>query len=343
MNDHQLGAALRQQVLSDLQHGRGAEGRRLQALAGDLCGEEQIKLLPALRHLVLSAAFTSAASQSPPLSGSRLLPRLMQELEEVFNPAICTRMERVVEGLLDLPPREAPDPPTATMPMPSTESRSPAARRPARSVPVKPVVKTMPAPVTPSVQVPASRGGGSHALLGVLAFLTGGLAVALVGAVMLLQQPPRSNLESPSTPRPSPAPAVTTAKPVTPPREPSLPEPEPTTPPQPPAANTDQAIASVQGLYAALSGKAYNQARQFFGGAAADQFDPAFFNQFERVSVSDLRETGQEGSSVTLEGVVTFAYPDGSVQSESRRFTVDTASTPALIIASDFGGVIKAR
>jgi hypothetical protein len=41
--------------------------------------------------------------------------------------------------------------------------------------------------------------------------------------------------------------------------------------------------------------------------------------------------------------VVTFAYPDGSVQSESRRFTVDTASTPALIIASDFGGVIKAR
>ena len=328
MNDHQLGAALRQQVLSDLQRGRGAEGRRLQAVAGDLCGEEQIKLLPALRHLVLSAAFASAASQTPPLSGSRLLPRLMQELEEVFNPAICRRMESVVGGLLDLPPKDAP---AVAIPMANAVARVPATRRPGRSASVKPV------------PAPASRGGGNNALLGFLAFLTGGLAVALVGAVLLLQQSPQSNVESPSTPRPRSEPAVTAAKPSTPPQEPSLPEPQPLTPPQPPAANTDQAIASVQGLYAALSSKAYDQARRFFGGAAADQFDPAFFNQFERVSVADLRETSQEGSSVTLEGLVTFVYPDGSVQSESRRFTLDTSSTPALITASDFGGVIKAR
>ncbi|MCX5932118.1 MAG: hypothetical protein NTW83_09915 [Cyanobacteria bacterium] len=307
MNDHQLGVALRQQVLSDLQQGRGTEGRRLQALAGDLCGEEQLKLLPALRHLLLSAAFASAVSQSPPLGGSRLQPRLMQELEEVFNPTICQRMESVVEGLLGQSLAEARD---------SVSEPAPA---------------------------PASRGGGNNALLSGLAFLSGGLAVALVGAVLLLRQSPPSSVEIPSTPRPravSPAPS---AKPVAPPQQPNLPEPEPITPPQPPAANTDQAIAAVEGLYAALSGKSYDQARRFFGGTAADQFDPAFFNQFERVSVADLRETGQEGSIVTLQGVVTFSYPDGSVQSESRRFSVDTASTPALITASEFGGVIKAR
>ena len=327
MNDHQLGVALRQQVLSDLQQGRGTEGRRLQALAGDLCGEEQLRLLPALRHLLLSAAFASAVSQSPPLGGSRLQPRLMQELQEVFNPTICQRMESVVEGLLG-----------QSLPDGRTSVSAPAAAR------LAPRPAPAPAPPTTRPAAPASRGGGSNALLGVLAFLSGSLAVALVGAVLLLlRQSPPSSVERSSTPRPWAAAPAPSAKPVAPPQQPNLPEPEPITPPQPPAANIDQAIATVEGLYAALSGKSYDQARRFFGGTAADQFDPAFFNQFERVSVADLRETGQEGSIVTLQGVVTFAYPDGSVQSESRRFRVDTASTPALITASEFGGVIKAR
>jgi serine/threonine-protein kinase len=350
MNDHQLGAALRQQVLSDLQRGRGAEGRRLQALAGDLCGEEQIKLLPALRHLMLSAAFASAASQSPPLSDTRLLPRLMQELEEVFNPAICQRMERVVGGLLGQPPKDASSSsstpisapnsaPPAAAAMPNAAARIKAARRSAVPAPVTPLQP----PATPPLRAPARRGGGSNALLGVLAFLTGGLAVALVGALVLLQKSPPSTVDSPSTPRPRSESPTTAEKPATPPQQPSLPEPEPITAPQPPPANTDQAIASVQGLYAALSGKTYDQARRFFGGAAADQFDPAFFDQFEQVSVSDLQETSQDGSTVTLRGLVTFVYPDGSVQTESRRFSVDTATTPALITASDFGGVVKAR
>ncbi|MCP9819114.1 hypothetical protein KBZ18_06375 [Synechococcus sp. Cruz-9H2] len=350
MNDHQLGAALRQQVLSDLQRGRGAEGRRLQALAGDLCGEEQIKLLPALRHLVLSAAFASAASQSPPLSDSRLLPRLMQELEEVFNPAICQRMQSVVGGLIGLPPKDVSSSGSNSAPaaapaaaaegaMPKAAARIQPARRSAVPAPVTPLQP----PATQPLQAPARRGGGSNAVLGVLAFLTGGLAVALVGAVVLLQKSPPSRVESPSTPRPRSESPTTAEKPATPPQEPSLPEPEPITAPQPPPANTDQAIASVQGLYAALSGKTYDQARRFFGGAAADQFDPAFFDQFEQVSVSDLQETSQDGSTVTLQGLVTFVYPDGSVQTESRRFSVDTATTPALITASDFAGVVKPR
>lgn len=334
MNDHQLGVALRQQVLSDLQQGRGTEGRRLQALAGDLCGEEQLKLLPALRHLLLSAAFASAVSQSPPLGSSRLQPRLMQELEEVFNPTICQRMESVVEGLLGQSLAQARD--SVSEPAPAQLAPRPA---PARATPRPAVPARAPRPAP----APASRGGGNNALLSGLAFLSGGLAVALVGAVLLLRQSPPSSVEIPSTPGPRAVAPAPSAKPLAPPQQPNLPEPEPITPPQPPAANTDQAIAAVEGLYAALSGKSYGQARRFFGGTAADQFDPAFFNQFERVSVADLRETGQEGSIVSLQGVVTFAYPDGSVQSESRRFSVDSGSTPALITASEFGGVIKAR
>jgi hypothetical protein len=326
MNDHQLGAALRAQVLHDLQHGRSADGRRLQAVAGDLCGGEQGILLPALRHLVMSAAFASAASQSPPLADPRLRSRLMQELRQVFTPAICQRMEAVLQGLLNLPPQDATvPPPPAPRPLVAPE---PTAPRTAKHDPATPAT--------------ARRSGGTNVLVAVLAFLTGGLLMGLVGALVLLQQSPRRVMVSPPANRPSPPPVTDTA-PSTPPQQPSLPEPAPSPAPEPPAARPDLAVASIQGLYEALSSKTYDRARQFFGGAAADQFDPSFFDQFARVSVSDLRETGQAGSIVTLEGQVTFTYPDGTSQSESRTFTVDTATDPALITASSFGAVIKAR
>jgi hypothetical protein len=102
-------------------------------------------------------------------------------------------------------------------------------------------------------------------------------------------------------------------------------------------------MATVQQLYSALSNRNVEAARQLFGGAAADQFDPSFFEQFELVSVADLRETSRTGSTVTLQGVVTFLYPDGSSQSESRSFSVDTGATPAVITASAFGQVLKPR
>jgi hypothetical protein len=41
--------------------------------------------------------------------------------------------------------------------------------------------------------------------------------------------------------------------------------------------------------------------------------------------------------------VVTFVYPDGTSQSESRSFTVDTATNPALITGSSFGQVMRGR
>ena len=73
---------------------------------------------------------------------------------------------------------------------------------------------------------------------------------------------------------------------------------------------------------------------------AADQFEPTFFNQFARVTVADLRETSSTGSMINLEGVVTFVYRNGNLQTETRTFTVDTRSTPPMITASEFGRVL---
>ena len=347
MNDYQLGAALRAQVIQDRQRGLPVEGRRLQALVGDLGGAEQAGLLPALRYLVFCPAFHSAASQAEPLADPRLLTRLMQELQEVFTPAICQRMQQVVEGLLSLPataaagaaaavaaaPLPAPGPEPAglvAMPAPLDDPRPPTSEQ---------------ALALLAANRSGAGGGGSRSLLVVLSFLCGGLLVGLLGLLVFLQMAGR---RQPQLGTSEARPPVPVAQPVTPPATPTLPEPEPSPPTSDEtassdAANLNQAISRVQELYGALSSKNYDAASGFFAGAAADQFDPTFFNQFERVSVTELRESGRSGSTLTLEGQVTFTYPDGTSQLETRSFTVDTATTPAVITDSAFGQVLKGR
>ena len=317
MNDHQLGAALRRQVLADLERGLSCDGRRLQALVGDYCGDSQGALLPALKYLVMTPACGNALSQQPPLpADGRLLLRLQQELNPVFTPAICARMEAVLRGLLALP---EPGPGGTAEAEP--EQAMPAAEPPAPSA----------APLAPPA-APASGQG----LVAALGFLAGVLAVGMAGLITwlllnrqglpLLPQPAAQ--DQASTPSPQPDSTATQL----PPPAPDLQQ-----------AALDNAIATVQQLYSDLSNGNGEAARQLIGGGAADQFDPAFFNQFQRVSVSDLREIGRSGAVVSLQGVVTFVYPDGSTQSESRSFVVDTAKQPALITASGFNQVLKAR
>lgn len=345
MNDYQLGAALRTQVIQDRQRGLPVEGRRLQALVGDLGGAEQAGLLPALRYLVFCPAFHSAASQAEPLADPRLLTRLMQELQEVFTPAICQRMQAVLQGLLALPaPPATRAPAVATEPVPAPSPAPP-------SLVAVPVPLDDPHPPTPEQALAllaanrSSGGGGSRSLVVVLSFLCGGLLVGLLGLLAFLQMAGRRQPQLGTGVVPPPVPV---AQPIAPPATPTLPEPEPGPPAtEDPAssggANLDQAIARVQELYGALSSKNYDAARSFFAGAAADQFDPNFFNQFERVSVAELRESGRSDSTLTLEGQVTFTYPDGTSQLETRSFTVDTATSPAVITGSAFGQVLKPR
>lgn len=312
MNDHQLGAALRRQVLADLERGLSCDGRRLQALVGDYCGDSQGALLPALKYLVMTPACGNALSQQPPLpADGRLLLRLQQELNPVFTPAICARMEAVLRGLLGLAEAEP-------------ESAMPAAEPPA------------PSAASLDAQAPPAAPASGQGLVAALGFLAGVLAVGLAGLITwlllsrqglpLLPQPAAQ--DQASTPGPQPDSTATQL----PPPAPDLQQ-----------AALDNAIATVQQLYSDLSNGNGEAARQLIGGGAADQFDPAFFNQFQRVNVSDLREIGRSGAVVSLQGVVTFVYPDGSTQSESRSFVVDTATQPALITASGFNQVLKAR
>jgi hypothetical protein len=103
------------------------------------------------------------------------------------------------------------------------------------------------------------------------------------------------------------------------------------------------AVRTVESLYQALSRQDFSAARVLFSGEAADQFDPSFFRQFTRVEVGDLQASARSAGSISLDGVVSFFYPDGSLQKEARTFTLDTNSDPPRVVASAFGRVIQPR
>ncbi len=303
MNDYQLGVKLRRQILADFERGISSDARRYQALLSDFCGDNELLLLPALKHLVQTAAFQEAVAERPPLpSETQLNLRLQQELDALFAPALCLRMAEVLRGLLGLAPdgqaipSDLPDEPTAV------------------------------------VDTPVHSNSG---VVAVLSFIAGVLVVGVVGALTWLVLLNRSMTPSTAT-----APALVSEP------EPTQTEPEPATsePKLDPAQlQLNQAIETVRQLYDDISLGNTAAAKQLFSPQAADQFDPAFFSQFQRVAVDNLQEVSRDGSKVTLQGVVTFVYPDGTSQAESRSFTVDTASQPGLITASSFDQVVSPR
>lgn len=319
MNDYDVGARLRRLLLADLQRGRDWEPRRLQALVGDLCGESQAALAPALNYLLLTPLFQRALRQSPPLPlDPQLLLQWRQSLAEVFAPPICSRMEPLLRGLLGLPDAPAE---TAMPQAPSATAISP-----------PPPVWVEPEPLLLPAEPSANRG-----LLVVLSFIAGVLVVGVLGGLIWLLQLTRErqqlaeqalSQQPPAAPAPSPsAPAPTTAPPA----------------PDLEAAERERAIGAVQQLYAALSSGNPAAAAPWLGPEATDQFEPTYFAQFARVSVADLVETDRRGSTVVLIGQVTLVYPDGTSQIESRQFSVDIASDPPRITASSFDRVVSPR
>jgi hypothetical protein len=303
---------------------------------GDFCGQSQLALLPALKYLVLAPGFSSAASQQPPLpADARLQLRLQQELNEVFAAPICARMDAVLRGLLGLPEANAPA-------QPASPSPSPTAPMSVQDEP--PLGEEIAEDDNNAYEQglePAAGRGGSNGLVAVLSFMAGVLVVGVGGGlawVLLQTTLPRGAPLSSERPR-LPGELVSPTPDTTPVEAP------PTTELNTNGvdAATSQAIASVEQLYNDLSLGNIQAARQRFSGEAADQFDPAFFRQFQRVSVDHLRELSRDGSLITLEGLVTFVYPDGTSQSESRQFTVETATEPAPITGSSFDQVTRVR
>ncbi|MFM8524038.1 MAG: hypothetical protein ACKOCM_00195 [Cyanobacteriota bacterium] len=306
MNDHDLGQTLRAHALAGQPPGTPQQISRLQAVIGDLVTDHQRLLLPALRALVASKAFTSALGQNPPLADARVLPRLRQELAATYAPEVLERMENVLAGLLNQPP--------------------PAVHRSVAAPPA----------ITPTTSQERGYGVGLLVLTGVLAMLSA-LAMAIVGGGVALWLRQRGSQSQPPPP-------ATVAAPVAP-LPAAIPPDRSTT--SPPLSGDDTASTAAQqslsNLYNALSRKDLVTARTYYNGGSGDQFDPAFFNQFAGVSLSDLKETGRSGPNLFFTGVVTFLYPDGTRQLEHRTFTVDTSSSPAVVTASAFTGVIRLR
>lgn len=342
MSDHELGVRLREILLQERARVLPLEARRLQALVGDLCEHEQLALVPPLRHLLLSPAFLSELGRTPPLCEPRSRLRFLQELREVFATPLCERMEAVVEGLLGLPANGRTDGSALTDPPPAT---------PVSAIPVPP-------PQRGEGAGPAALKAWPIALAG---FLGGALLLALAGVLFWLAERNSLALQGATPSLPSrgaggaiglgrnegtePAAAASARSgPVETPPAPVLPEgPGSTEQGADGQAAAAAAVRTVESLYQALSRQDFSAARALFSGEAANQFDPAFFRQFTRVEVADLQPTSRSAGSVTLDGVVSFFYPDGSLQKEARTFTLDTNSDPPRVVASAFGMVVRPR
>ncbi|MBE9158874.1 protein kinase [Nodosilinea sp. LEGE 06152] len=130
---------------------------------------------------------------------------------------------------------------------------------------------------------------------------------------------------------------------ATPPAEPADPVAEPAPPETSSGLTPATAQATVNALYSHVSNRSWDAARSQFGGSLAQQFDPNFFAQFDRVSVENLRVTNQSADTVEFVGENTYIYPDGSTQREERTFTVQMQDGQPRIVASRFRGVLQSR
>ncbi len=325
MNAYQIGAELRSHVLRDHRYGHSLDTKRLQALIADLCGHDQ-ELMPPLRHLVASGSFASAVGMNPPLAGELHLKMLSDELAQVFAPTLCTRIQPVLAGLTGV------------------AATSPASFRSAihEGAVSAPEFK----PAATGLASPSARGSGNASLIAVLAFLSGVLMITLaaIGHWLWQRQSTMAPLGTGSRSAPSQEKQRISSEPVGSREMPAPPELPAVVPSQVPMmSGADQALNSINALYSALSAKDFETSNKFYGSGAADQFSPAFFDQFKRVTVQNLQVVSRTGSTLNLEGEVTFVWPDGSLQSETRSFSVDTGSEPAMITASEFGRVIRPR
>ncbi len=158
---------------------------------------------------------------------------------------------------------------------------------------------------------------------------------------------PPQQASAPLPPSPltsTPVPPPSTPLPVEPPVQTQQPNPEPFEPSPPPETlNGALATNRVQSFYTAVSAKDWATAEAFFGPELANQFDPEFFGQFERVTVENLRVINQTDSLISLEGENTYYYPDGSIQREERTFTFKFVDGDPKIVESNFVRVLQFR
>lgn len=103
------------------------------------------------------------------------------------------------------------------------------------------------------------------------------------------------------------------------------------------------AQAVVTAFYDYLSSQSWDQAKAQTSGSLARQFDPNFFQQFQRVSVENLQIRSRSADAIEFVGQNTYTYPDGSTQKEARTFTVELVEGQPRIADSAFVRVLRAR
>ena len=103
------------------------------------------------------------------------------------------------------------------------------------------------------------------------------------------------------------------------------------------------ATVAVEDFYSHVASQSWDAARAMFDADLAKRFDSSFFEQFQQVSVENLRVTNQTAETVEIIGQNTYVYPDGSTQEEERAYTVQMINGWPSIIATSFIQVTKAR
>ena len=103
----------------------------------------------------------------------------------------------------------------------------------------------------------------------------------------------------------------------------------------------NKTIDIVQDLYRFVNSRQYDRAKSLF--VDPEKLNADFFNKFDRVTVENLRIIENTENYVLLKGINKYYYPDGSVQTESRSYTLEIVDNNWKITESDFIKVIKLR
>ena len=109
------------------------------------------------------------------------------------------------------------------------------------------------------------------------------------------------------------------------------------------ADQVDAAIYVIQEWVSAMSDTDTPRASLYMTGDAERMYDPEFFRQFARVNISNLTVDNVSGSFINVSGIMTFVYPDGAIQKETRSFTVYSKDGSAVVTNTEFGKVIQSR
>ena len=105
--------------------------------------------------------------------------------------------------------------------------------------------------------------------------------------------------------------------------------------------SVNKTIDIVKDVYRFINRRQYNLAESLY--VNPELVDADFLNQFDRVTVENLQITDKAENYVQLKGMNTYYYPDGSVQTESRSYTLEVIDNDWKITQSDFLKVIKPR